>query len=139
MSADLLNYRKVDANGCWNWTRSFKPEGYGQLRYNGTTKTAHRVAFEAWVSPLEPGEFVCHHCDNRKCFNPEHLFAGSPKDNSDDARRKGVKLGRKSRLSDESVSHIREATLSQPELCVLYGLSQSYISQLQAGKRRLKR
>jgi hypothetical protein len=31
---------------------------------------------------------VCHHCDNRKCFNPDHLFIGTQKDNQVDSVRK---------------------------------------------------
>ena len=32
---------------------------------------------------------ACHHCDNRLCVNPDHIFIGTMKDNMDDMRKKG--------------------------------------------------
>jgi len=69
--------------------------------------------------PLAPGLFVCHHCDTPACCNPTHLFAGTNRENIQDAIRKGRKWGAPSgtansrtKLSDEQVAVIQQLRAS---------------------------
>lgn len=74
---------------CWEWQGKLMHKGYGTLSLNNKTVRAHRAAYEVFVGPIPEGEVIMHLCDNRRCINPEHLRAGTFKDNFEDAMRKG--------------------------------------------------
>lgn len=74
---------------CWEWQAAKTPSGYGQFKYKGTMKIAHRVAFEFFMG-VKPGPMcVLHRCDNPSCERPDHLFLGTQQDNIADMLKKG--------------------------------------------------
>lgn len=76
-------------DGCWEWTGALNGAGYGITRVKGTSYRAHRYSYQIHVGPIPKGMLICHKCDNPKCVRPDHLFVGTPKDNSQDMVSKG--------------------------------------------------
>jgi hypothetical protein len=73
----------ADVEACWSWLGTSAKSGYGVLRVNGKTVTAHRISLFLHGVDIEK-KSVLHSCDNRNCVNPLHLRTGNAKDNNAD-------------------------------------------------------
>lgn len=113
---------KREPGSCWPWTAKLGKNGYGCI-FNSP---ASRVAWI--VTHGDPGELnVLHQCDNPACCNPNHLFLGTRKDNSEDM----VHKGRQAR--GEKNSHHKLSVSEVVEIRTLY--AQGNISYCELGRR----
>lgn len=137
--------RVIKRDGCWGWAGSKYAKGYGKFSYaHGKHIAAHRFSFALHLG-IEPGDLlVCHRCDNPECSNPDHLFLGTPKDNSTDMVSKGRAdngdqrraSNNRARLSEEDVASIKTASaawMANTELGRLYGVHHATISAIKRG------
>lgn len=132
-----------DEKGCINWLGQKDKNGYGRIKQmKGKRIRAHRYSYQTFVEVIPEGYLVCHKCDNPSCVNPEHLFLGTPKDNSQDRSKKGrgannnltgipLRLLPNSKLTKEEVLQIRDLLKSKAllnkEIAKLYGVHRSTI------------
>ena len=84
----ILKHVVIDENGCWVSTKNIK-KGYCEISYstfsrNGIRKVryikAHRFMY--YDATGDWARLVRHMCDNSLCCNPEHLEAGSCRQNN---------------------------------------------------------
>lgn len=134
----LANSVAVDS-GCREWLRSLNAAGYGTFKWKGDCVLAHRHSYQAFVGEIPDGLHVLHHCDNRKCINPPHLFLGTNEDNVADRvskGRSGALRGenhRSAKLTEADVLKIISSTEGDRALAKRFNVRQGNIWNIRKG------
>jgi hypothetical protein len=124
---------------CWEWQGpNDAAQGYGRFKVKGVQYVAHRFSYELHNGSIPPHHFVCHFCDNPKCVNPHHLFAGTSQDNHADMmiKRRNVhgKQHPLAKLTDEQIREIRRlyhtGQYRHKDIAALFGVSKTIIGNI---------
>ena len=132
----MLRQTELTDSGCWQFSGSWKGAGYGAIKAWGKMVPVHRLSAK-WFLDHRDNQHVLHHCDNPRCWNPDHLYLGDHADNMRDmAARKRARSG-KQKLTVDQVVEIKEA-IGRGErnmhLAERYNVSRPTISSIRHGR-----
>lgn len=133
---------KKEINECWNWIGASSKGGYGRFRINKNIISSHRFSWVIYNGDIPNDKLVLHKCNNPPCVNPNHLYLGTNKDNSEYMvkqnryiKAQGEDNGR-SKLILSQVKQIRKlkGILFQRIIAKKFNVSQSLISHIHNNK-----
>lgn len=101
-NSDPLRFQSVWCGKCWLWNGDYTGSGYGRFYMDAKSFRAHRIAYLIYHGNLPEEELICHKCDNPRCVNPQHLWAGTSKENTDDMIAKGRLVREKRKRANAS-------------------------------------
>lgn len=120
---------KVCESGCHEWTARLSEKGYGVFKMASyDTWQAHRWIYHYYNPETPMNLYILHKCDNRKCVNPKHLYAGTQQDNMFDMYERGRNVH--IRGEDSGVTYFTEKQISNIKGLAAIGLQPGLLSRI---------
>ena len=136
-ASEKFEEQVIRQDGCWGWKGGTNGK-YGKI----LTKhgwLAHRLSWILHFGEIPKSMCVLHTCDNTICTNPNHLFLGTVKDNTQDMLQKnrnnpprGEKNGN-CRLKESQALEIIQLIKNKnrlKDIAIKYGVSETHISKI---------
>jgi len=127
-------WEKVDIRGddeCWPWKAGRHYSGYGRFWFSKKMYSNTLVFLFGKSEPLK--NHALHSCNYSPCCNPNHLYDGTTRQNSIDARNSG-----KCKLRTPQIICIKillSLEVKQFQIAKLFNVSECTISSIKNGLR----
>jgi len=131
-----------DTDECWEWKGTKNNAGYPLFSMKGRMYSAIRILYQLYYKRnIEKGEIISHTCKNNGCMNPDHIYATTRSERTQQAYRdrelipasqKGEK-NPNSKLSEQDIITIRNRKkegVTHQELADEYNVTKTTISQI---------
>jgi hypothetical protein len=154
LSLENRFWKNVDMRSpdeCWLWTGQINHNGYGNCYIykknsrQSIFKLAHRVSY-CIAHSLDLADikdwYILHSCDTPLCVNPNHLRAGSQKDNINDMisrnRQNWLRCEQKAcaKLTASDIPKIRELIAQgkyNTDIAKIFNVDDTVISRIRTG------
>lgn len=122
--------------------RTGAPSKYARLKVAGQRiQITHLLWHATYGQPVPPDKQINHHCDNPACFRIDHLYLGTPKENTADMMRRKRDAPRpigedqwSAKLTEADVREIRDiypqGNITHQELADKYGVSRLTVGRV---------
>lgn len=138
MREKLAERSEKQPNGCLLYTGQNNGT-YGQIEYQRKTHLVHRVSYQLNKGEIPKGMCICHSCDTPLCINPDHLWLGTYRENTQDMLGKHrARYKPRRKLSDEQVEQIRNSDEMQIKIAERFHVSSSLVCAIKKGRRHAK-
>ncbi len=129
----------ISNSGCWVYMKGSKLVHYPRFRSGENDILISRIVLEDKLGrKLTKEECACHKCDCPPCVNPDHLFAGTYKDNMQDKVKKGRSI-RFRKLPSKRDSEIMDLLICgrflRSEIAKAYSVSKGLVGAVALTKK----
>ena len=110
------------------FTPAFK---YPIISHEGQHVLVHRYMFEHINGSIPDDMFICHTCDNPRCHNPDHLYAGSPSQNAQDRHNRRRHPRQYDWVTYSQIFALREiARMNGTDIAATLGISEPGVNRI---------
>jgi hypothetical protein len=132
---------EIDGDGCWICTsHKTNDHGYPQGNCKKGRKSIAKVMWSEKNGIWPEGKSCIHSCDNRLCINPEHVYPGIRKENSEDMYNKnrscwGFRSGARklTPVQAKEIYGLKDSGLSERKVGDLYNINGATVHYLWRG------